>query len=163
MFESILPPHTEEEKHLLETIIKKDGTIYTPLTIWKDGYKNILIDGRLRYQIAEKLGLECPVIFKEFSSKNDAIRDILDNQFARRNLSIFSKCELFLKFEYIYKEKGRENQSKGGKGLSISDNDRIDTKKILSEKADVSSDTLSRAKKILDTNPTPETLEKLRN
>lgn len=163
LFETILPPHTEEEKDLLQTIIKKDGIIYTPLTIWKDGNKNILIDGRLRYDISKKLGLECPVIFKEFSSKNDAIRDILNNQFGRRNLSIFSKCELFLRFEYIYKEKGKKNQSKGGKGLQISAEDKINTKRILSEKADVSTDTLSRVKNILSNNPDPETLTKLRS
>jgi len=162
LFESILPPHTEDEKQLLESVIKKDGAIHTPLTIWKDGHNNLLIDGRLRHQIAEKLGLECPVVFKEFESKNEAIRDILDNQFGRRNLSIFSKCELYLHFEYIYKEKGKKNQSKGGKGLQISAEDKINTKKILSEKSRVSSDTLSRAKKILDSNPDPETLTKLR-
>lgn len=162
MFESVLPPHTEEEKHLLESIIKKDGAIHTPLTIWKDGNNDILIDGRLRHQIAEKLGLECPVIYKEFSSKNEAIRDILDNQFGRRNLSIFSKCELYLHFEYIYKAEGKKNQSKGGKGLQISAEDKINTKKILSDKADVSSDTLSRVKNILSSNPDPETLAKLR-
>lgn len=163
MFESVLPPHTEVEKHLLESIIKKDGGIYTPLTIWKDGNNNILIDGRLRLQIAQKLGLECPVIFKEFSSKDDATRDILDNQFGRRNLSKFSRCELFLKFEHLYTAQGKENQSKGGKGLTISDDDRIDTKGILSKKAGASSDTLSRVKKILKSNPTPEILEKLRS
>lgn len=163
MFESILPPHTEVEKQLLESIIKKDGGIYTPLTIWKDGNNNILIDGRLRLQISKKLGLDCPVIYKEFSSKDEATKDILDNQFGRRNLSIFSKCELFLRFEHIYKAEGKENQSKGGKGLQISDDDRIDTKKILSEKAGVSSDTLSRVKKIKDSNPDPETLTKLRS
>jgi hypothetical protein len=162
MFENILPPHTEEEKHLLESIIKKDGGILSPLTIWKDGNKNILIDGHLRHQIALKLKLECPVIFKEFSSKDDATKDILDNQFGRRNLSIFSRCELYLKFEHIYKVEGKRNQSKGGKGLPISDEDRIDTKRILSEKADVSSDTLSRVKNILSDNPDPETITKLR-
>lgn len=163
MFESILPPHTEVEKHILESIIKKDGGIHTPLTIWKDGNNNILIDGQLRLQIAQKLGLECPVIFKEFSSKDDATRDILDNQFGRRNLSKFSRCELYLNFEHLYTAQGKENQSKGGKGLTISDDDRIDTKGILSKKAGASSDTLSRVKKILKSNPTPEILEKLRS
>lgn len=163
MFENILPPHTEEEKNLLETIIKKDGGIYTPLTMWKDGNNNILIDGHLRYEISKKLGLDCPVIYKEFSSKDEATMDILDNQFGRRNLSIFSKCELFLRFEHIYKVEGKKNQSKGGQGLQISDDDRIDTKKILSDKAGVSSDTLSRVKKIKDSNPDPETLTKLRS
>lgn len=162
IFESILPSHTEEERELLENNILKDGEIRDPLIIWKDKTKNILIDGLLRYQISLKHKLVCPVIYKEFSSSEEATLFVLDNQLGRRNLSTFSKCELVLHFEEIYKINGRKNQSKGGKGCKISNEDRVDTKKILAERAGVSHDTLGKVKEIHKQNPDTQTLTDLR-
>jgi hypothetical protein len=162
IFENILPSHTEEERELLENNILKDGFIRDPLIIWKDGNKNILIDGLLRHQIALKHKLVCPVIYKEFSTTEEATLYVLDNQLGRRNLSDFSSCELVLHFEHIYKAQGRIHQSKGGKGCKISAEDRVDTKNILAEKADVSHDTLGKVKAILKSNPDTQTLSELR-
>jgi hypothetical protein len=162
MFENILPSHTEEESELLENNILKDGEIRDPLIIWKDGNKNTLIDGRLRHQISLKHKLVCPVIYKEFASSEKATLFVLDNQLGRRNLSDFSSCELVLRFEHIYKTQGRIHQSKGGKGCKISNEDRVDTKKILAERAGVSHDTLGKVKEILKQNPDTQTLTNLR-
>jgi len=162
MFENILPSHTEEERELLENNILKDGEIRDPLLIWKDGNKNTLIDGRLRHEIAQKHKLVCPVIYKEFTSTEEATLYVLDNQLGRRNLSDFSSCELVLHFEHIYKAQGRNHQSEGGKGCKISDKDKVDTKNILAKKADVSHDTLGKVKAILKSNPDTQTLTELR-
>jgi hypothetical protein len=162
IFECILPSHTEEERELLENNILNDGEIRDPLIIWKDGNKNILIDGLLRHQISLKHKLVCPVIFKEFPSSEEATLFVLDNQLGRRNLSDFSSCELVLRFEHIYKTQGRIHQSKGGKGCKISNEDRVDTKKILAERAGVSHDTLGKVKEILKQNPDTQTLTNLR-
>lgn len=162
MFENILPSHTEEERELLENNILKDGFIRDPLIIWKDGNKNTLIDGRLRYEIALKHKLVCPVIYKEFTSTEEATLYVLDNQLGRRNLSDFSSCELVLHFEHIYKAQGRNHQSEGGKGCKISDKDKVDTKNILAKKANVSHDTLGKVKTILKGNPDSKTLTELR-
>ena len=124
MFENILPAHTEEERNQLAENILQDGFIRDPLIIWKNGNKNILIDGLLRHQLALNHKLVCPVIYKEFKTVEEATLYVLDNQLGRRNLSDFSSCELVLHFEHIYKAQGRIHQSKGGKGCKISDEDK---------------------------------------
>ena len=161
-FENFLPPHTSEEKRILEENIKKVGEIRTPLSIWKKEKQNILIDGILRHQIALKLNLDCPVVFIEFETLEDAKAFVLSEQLGRRNISDFYRCELSLQLADYYKNLGRERQSLGGQGCHIKDEDRIDAKKILGEKAGVSHDTLAKAKKILKDVSDPQILDDLR-
>lgn len=161
-FENILPPHSDEEKNILEANIVRDGEIRNSLIIWKDGNKNILVDGLLRHQIAIKFKLDCPVVYKDFKSIEEVKAFVFSEQLGRRNLSDFCRCELALQWANIITPLGRKNQSMGGKGCQIKDKDRIDTKKILARKAGVSHNTLAKVKKISNEVEDPKVIDDLR-
>jgi len=162
VFENLLPPHSDEEVEQLERNILNDGEIRDPLVIWNNGNANILVDGFIRHQIAVKHNLKCPIIFYDFKSEKEVRTFILTNQLGRRNLTDFCKCELVLQLGDYFKPFGRVNQSMGGKGCQIKDEDRIDAKKILGEKAGVSHDTFAKAKKISKEVKDSEVLNELR-
>jgi len=78
---------------------------------------------------------------------------IVENQFNRRNLTLFARCKLMLVLEPLVAAKAKENQkrSKGRskKGPSIL-TEQIDTRDEMAKKANVANSTISTAKFILD-------------
>jgi hypothetical protein len=88
-FQSLIPLMVKEEKDALEASLLADGC-RDPLVVW-DGF---LIDGHMRWEIIQKHGQDAsPIIIpyqiieKTFESKNAAKLWIINNQFARRNLT----------------------------------------------------------------------------
>jgi hypothetical protein len=80
-FQAMIPPLRAEERAQLEANIVADG-VRDPLVTWRD----VLIDGHNRYEIATRLGLPYQVTSIEFATRDDACDWIDRNQLGRRNL-----------------------------------------------------------------------------
>lgn len=76
-------PHTPEELAELESHILRTGEILDPILIWK----NFIIDGHGRYEIAQKHGLDYQVRVMSFPSEKHAEMWIRAHQNTRRNNS----------------------------------------------------------------------------
>ena len=133
-----IPPLTDEELHLLEASIVKDG-IRDPLVIWNRDDENVLVDGHNRYNIAKRINCNFTTVAKEFASMIDAKIWIRKNQLGRRNLTDGWKAELALRNKDDLMKKGREKQKETLKQYKtedtvLSETDRTDrTEKLFSE------------------------------
>lgn len=88
-FKSLIPPLTPEEFNQLEQNCLKDG-ILESIKVWKD----VIIDGHNRYEIANKNGLDFTVTELNFENRTDAIEWIILHQLGRRNLTEEQKAYL---------------------------------------------------------------------
>ena len=96
-FQSLITPLTDAEKNLLEESIKREGC-RDPLVTWK----GILVDGHHRRAACTRLNLPYSVTvlsLHQVKTREEAKLWIIQNQFARRNLTPFQKAELALKLE----------------------------------------------------------------
>ena len=84
---NLIPPLAEADEFRLELDIKKHG-IRLPVLI---NSKNEIIDGHHRYEIAQKLGIECPVEKKDF---DDEVEAGIALNLARRHLTNEQKLEI---------------------------------------------------------------------
>lgn len=91
-FRALLPPLTEAEKRGLERSILAEGCRH-PIITWR----GIILDGHQRYDICRKHGIEFKTIEIELEDRISAKIWILNNQLARKNLSVFERIELGLK------------------------------------------------------------------
>jgi N6-adenosine-specific RNA methylase IME4/Trp operon repressor len=158
-FQRLVPPLSQEEYRELETNIVNDGCT-DPLTVW-DGF---IVDGHNRYAICNEHGIDFKTAERHFASKDDAGIWIIRNQFGRRNLSLFQRRELALLLEPMISKQAKENQ---GKRTDLSENSvksyvPVDTKQEVAKIAGVSTDTITRTKKILEKAP-EETKQAIRN
>lgn len=87
VFAGYIPALSSEELSQLETNLVEHGGARDPLVVWRDGKKDILLDGHNRYEICTRLGLDYRVEVMEFSSREEASDWIDRNQLGRRNLS----------------------------------------------------------------------------
>ena len=106
LFQSLIPRLSEEEKNQLEINLVQHG-IREPICLWG----NTIIDGHNRYELAQKHGLLLKTISYEFESENDVLLWIINNQFGRRNLSLWTRSLLALKLKPVIAEKAKENQA----------------------------------------------------
>ena len=88
-FQSLLIPLTPEELEQLEANILADG-IRDPLVTWKDQ----VIDGHNRFEIAERNDLKYQVVVKHFKDDDEAEEWILLNQLGRRNITPAQAAEI---------------------------------------------------------------------
>lgn len=148
-FESLIPPLSAEEFEQLERNVVKEG-VRDPLVVWpqEDG-ADLLIDGHNRWKIVVKHG-GIPFDLKKmkFSSRDEAKRWIILNQFGRRNLSAYDRSLLALKLKPVIAEKAKENERLGGKGSQKSVDHKADTQKELATIAGVSHDTIHKVETI---------------
>lgn len=153
---NVLPQHTEQEMSTLRTSIADRGVI-EPAIIWRG--HNTIIDGHARMAIAEELGLNCPVIEMDFASETEAILWVIKMHLGRRNLSLFQKCEIVMKFRDAIAAEARKRQI-GGKKI-VDGVQHGETDKILGNLAGVSSETM-RMVRFLMSRGDEETLRRLR-
>lgn len=146
-FKELIPKLQEEEKQLLEFSILREG-IREPLIVWND----VLIDGHNRYEIAQRYNLKYEVKEMNFDNENEAMLWMLRNQLGRRNLTNYDRSLIALKMKPLIEVKAKENQRIGGeikdKGLQISAEAKVDTRKELAEIAKVSHDTINKVERI---------------
>jgi len=162
-FEKIIPPLSDSEYASLEESLINEGC-RDPLVVWN----STIIDGHNRYKICLNNNVDYAFITKDFDSKNEVMLWMINNQFARRNISTYVRCELALRLKDFYSEIAKENQIRKPSD-SVSQNSveqkPIDTQKEIATKANISHDTINkveRIKKALEDTPNAEIEEKLK-
>jgi hypothetical protein len=86
-FKNLIPTISDDERKQLEANIAEHGGARDPLVVWRDGDRDILIDGHNRYEICTRLDLPYEVEAMEFDCRDEAADWIDRNQLGRRNLS----------------------------------------------------------------------------
>lgn len=153
---AVLPNLSEEDYSSLEKSLLTDGYKGAPIMVWGD----VIVDGHNRYEICNKHHIPYEVKQIDFESKDEAVRWMVRQQIGRRNLTPIQRIEIAEKYRPFYTEKAKENMSSGGKKYSpkeglqnsstLSNENKIDVRAKLAEVANVSTDTYSKGKKILD-------------
>lgn len=149
-FKQLIPPLQPNELAALEQSLIRNGC-RDALVIWAG--HNILLDGHCRYQICQEHNIPFGTIEMVFSSRQEAMAWVIQNQFARRNLNAYQRSELALKLEAMFARKAKGNQrlslGRGIKGLQNSTNlNPVDTREEIAKVAGVSHDTIARVRKI---------------
>ena len=166
-FKTLIPSLDPNELKDLEESILKEGC-RDALVVWKE--TNTLLDGHNRLEICERLGKPYQIKLISLPDRGAAKIWIINNQFARRNLSPYQRSVLALKLEDIISAKARENQIATqlvGKGVQKREtmvlensptpiNTRVEVAKI----ARVSDNTIAKVK-VIEEKATPEQKAKL--
>jgi len=155
-FKNLIPSLSDEEYQLLKQDLKKKGCL-SPIITWNDS----IVDGHNRYQICSELELHFDVKQIEFDDRDEAKIWIIKNQFGRRNLRPFQRLELASCMEDVIAKQAKENQSAGGGSVHQTSGKPVNTAKEMAKIADVSHDTYSKGKKIIN-EADEEDKEKLR-
>lgn len=160
-FKNLISPLSNDEFKQLETSCIEDG-IRDAILTWND----FIIDGHNRFKIAKQWNLEYKTESKYFKDEEAVKEWMILNQFGRRNLSQYQRSLLTLELKHIYTARAKENQKGGQGGVLLPHNyaeaNPIDTRKELSNIANVSHETIRRVEKIQE-KATPELKEKLVN
>ena len=159
---NLIPPLTDDEYLRLEQCILSEGC-RDAIVIWQ----GIIVDGHNRYAICKKHGLDFKIAQIEFSTKQDAMVWMIDNQLSRRNLPDFCKCELVAKKKELLLAAGIEKMEEGGskhagnqytdgkmEGLSIMDKpstpkEAHNTQKAIAKDLDWSTGKVARAEVVM--------------
>lgn len=108
-FENLIPPLSEDEYKQLEENLKNGWeTERGKIIIWND----TIIDGHNRYNICTENNIQFKTHTKEFSSRDDVLLWIIDNQRGRRNMPDFARIKLELKKAEILRPKAKERMVK---------------------------------------------------
>ena len=152
---SVMPHLTQEEYEELERSLLLDGFKGSPIIVWDD----IIIDGHNRYELCIKHDILFEVKELKFNSKEEVIQWMIRAQLGRRNLSPIQRIAIAEKYRSIYTKQARQNKSANGgdkkselknSATPISPKNKIDVRAKLAETANVSTDTYTKGKKILD-------------
>jgi hypothetical protein len=109
-FRDLIPPLSADELLNLEQSILTEGC-RDAIQTWN----GFIVDGHNRYSICSRLNLPFKVEEKEFSSRNDVCIWMIQNQFARRNLSNYVRGGLGLRLEEFFRQKAEENKVIAGR------------------------------------------------
>ena len=141
-FQSLIPPLSGDEYDRLEKSILIEG-VRDPIITWND----TIIDGHNRYHICQEHGIGFKTAHREFESRDAAKIWIIENQFARRNLTKYDRGVLTLQLKPLYAAEAKRRMSAGGNsaevGRQISDNPQR-TDEQLAKLAGVSRDTIRK-------------------
>jgi len=149
-FKNLVPAISDIEYSELEKSIKAEGC-RDALVVWRD--KNILLDGHNRYKICQQHNIGFKIKELHFEDRDSAVMWIIKTHFARRNLTVFSRCELALKLKPLIAKEAKEHQrlsrGRGKKGL-IKKINLIDTEQEIAKIAGVSKATINKVAYILE-------------
>lgn len=157
-FKNIAPPLSDNEYELLKADILEHGC-RDPLVTWN----GFIVDGHHRYKICSEYGIPFESVEMNFSGEDEALIWIARNQFGRRNLNAFQRCELVLSLEDALKAEA-ERRRRAGISLyrTTGETNRGEkTRDILASMAGVSHGLLRQVKAILE-NTDEETKAALR-
>ena len=148
-FQALIPSLSDDEVSQLRANIKHDGC-HDPLVTWK----GVLLDGHHRYELCEDLGKPFKTVERPCANRDEAKAWIIRNQFGRRNLTLYQRCELALKLEPLIAAKAKKKQrDSGGAVPQKSAKPPLDTRAELAREAGVSHDTMAKAKAIHEKAP----------
>jgi len=100
-------PLTEPERQQLERLILAEGC-RDPLVIWQE--EGVLLDGHSRLEICQAHNKPYRTVELSFKSRTDALIWMIENQFGRRNLPTWERCEYALMLEPLYAAQAKERQ-----------------------------------------------------
>jgi len=147
-FRSLLPPQTRQENSAFRESVKRDG-IREPIDIWEG--EGIVLDGHHRFDAAEVLNLEYEYREHSFPDRAAAMRWIMENQLARRNLNP-TQFKLYWGRYYNVTKKGRGDAGMA-KITGKTPNPQIEglaAAKAVAEASGVSRATIERAGKLAE-------------
>lgn len=146
-FENLLPSSTPEEQETLEQSLLSDGCL-EPLVVWRE--EKILLDGHQRYKICKKHEIPFKIVERSFPDRDAAIFAALQIQLARRNLSLYDRGRLALRYKEKIAARAKGNQRCGQGGILLSQNSAkaIDTRAEIANIAGISHDTMSKIERI---------------
>lgn len=153
-FDELLPVLSPDELDQLEQSILTYG-LMDPIKAWEEpeSGRYIIIDGHNRYRILRKNNLSCEywnikvITEKDLKTRDDVKRWMLNQQLGRRNLTDAERYEIVQKFQDIFKEKGKKNQSIGGKGLS--NLSKVNTRQEMAKAVGVSEGSYRKLDKVM--------------
>ncbi len=149
-YSKLLPKHSKEDFDNLRESIREHG-VWTEIVI---NLQNEILDGHNRYLICKQLGIEdYPISVKEFDSKLEEKKFVIECNLNRRHLNDFQKAELGIPLLEIEKELAKERQGERTDLTSSSNEDNVRTNTVVSKKIGVSKSTFERAKKIIENAP----------
>lgn len=165
----LIPKLTDEELSGLEQSLIKEGCREAILT-----WNGFIIDGHNRFFLCTKNNIPFRVESREFESRNDVCIWMINNQFGRRNLALYDRCNLGILLKKYFETKAAENKSKAATISNIFRGNpelqksakpeirKIDTREELAKLSGVSHDTFSKVEKIREKTPS-EILPELEN
>ena len=103
-FKDLIPPLSEDELRQLTENIRAEGC-RDAIKIWR----GIIVDGHNRYAICQAHGIPYKIAKLRFSSKEDAVIWLLENQLGRRNLTEAMHIKLALQMAGMLREKAKQN------------------------------------------------------
>jgi 16S rRNA G966 N2-methylase RsmD len=157
----LIPALLPEEYELLRSSIIAEGC-RDAILVWN----GMIVDGHNRYRICTECGIEYETKEMAFDNRQDAILWILRNQLGRRNINAWQRSQIALKMEPMIAEKAKQQQLSTLKQNTTvlptltKRTDPIDTRSEIATIANVSTGTMAKVKKIINT-ATPETIQKL--
>ena len=144
-FQELIPALSKPEQDALTESLSTEGC-RQPITVWKG--KNIIVDGHNRYGICTMFNIPFATEEIEFEDENEVKIWMINNQFARRNLSIEHLAELactLAKVEQQLAEKrmlaGKKAEEKETLGLKQTQGQKGKSLKRAAEKAGISYET----------------------
>lgn len=111
-FRLLIPALDRNESELLMLSLRAEGC-RQPITVWKG--KNIIVDGHNRYAVCTKLNIPFEIEEMEFEDEYSVMIWMINNQFARRNLSIEYRLDLACKLKEVEQEKAEARMLAGKK------------------------------------------------
>jgi N6-adenosine-specific RNA methylase IME4/ParB-like chromosome segregation protein Spo0J len=149
-FQGLIPPLSQQELEGLERSLCEEGC-RDPIVAWE----GIIVDGHHRYRLCRKHTIPFKVVEKDFQNRDDAKIWIIENQFARRNVTDFTRCILALEVEPLLAAQARERQREAGRRKlpqkhASPHSEAGETRDAVARLAGVSHDTIRKAKLILE-------------
>lgn len=141
-FRSLIPPLSDDEYSRLERSIIAEG-VRDPIITWQ----GTIVDGHNRYRICQEHGIEFKTAEIVFGSKDAAKIWIIENQFARRNLTAYDRSVLALALEPLYEAEAKRRML-AGKADPTQKFAGGETREKLADIAGVSHETLRKVKTI---------------
>jgi site-specific DNA-methyltransferase (adenine-specific) len=109
-FQALLPSLSPEEISTLEASLLRDGCLQ-PILTWK----NRIIDGHNRYALCQKHRIPFHIKEMVFPDRKAVLAWMLEFQLGRRNVNLYQKCVLALKFKRYYAEKAKSHLGRPSK------------------------------------------------
>lgn len=163
----LLPSMTSDEYDLLEKNIVENGYDKNfPIMEWN----GFIADGHNRYSVCKKHNIEPVIGTLAYKTKEEVMEWMLDIQLGRRNLSPIQRISIAEKYRGIYEKKAllnkqsamrearksnennKNEQFSQNSSTTVNPENKISVRAKLASTANVSEDTYSKGKKILDSN-----------
>jgi len=99
----LVPRPNAVERRSIKNSILEDGQL-SPIFV---NPKGIILDGHTRWEICMELRIKPIFVVKKFKTKEQEKRFVIISNLARRNLTMFQKCELAWDIFLVEKEKAK--------------------------------------------------------